>query len=517
MKLFDGCGRLQEPRCGIPLCAGLLAITAGFCGAQTPTNPEALPTPKPALQVQAPAPGNASFSTDGIFSPDVEVMRIDLPTALRIADAGNPTIALARLRVEEAYTRLQQAQLLWLPNLEAAPTYLRHDGEIQNATGFVFPTNKSAVSALGGATLRVDTGDALFVPLIARRLVDAAAATAQGVNNNVQLDVALAYLELLRTYGQLAVNADLLSRDRELLRRTESADKAELAKSGADLNRARTEYQLRIQERIALKGQVRIASSRLARLLLLQPAIALLPADAAIVPVVLVPESSPVDELIGIGVMSRPELSAGRSLVGASEARLRQAELKPLLPRLEASYYAGGFGGGIDSTINNFNMRGDGSIGAVWELRNLGLGNLALNRERRIQVGEANLNVIELRAQVADEVNSALQLARARQEALASAQEAVVQAAETYRKLDLLAFGMTGPRKELDTLEPLLAIQYLAQARTQYLNAVIEYNRAQFQLFTAMGRPSIEALKQCTKTPLAVPTAPAPYQPPPQK
>ena len=83
-----------------------------------------------------------------------------------------------------------------------------------------------------------------------------------------------------------------------------------------------------------------------------------------------------------------------------------------------------------------------------------------------------------------------------------------------YRKLDLTSFGMTGPKRELETLEPLLAIQTLAQARTQYLNAVIEYNRAQFQLFTAMGKPSAESLSQCSKIPLGVPTVPASFQPP---
>ena len=174
----------------------------------------------------------------------------------------------------------------------------------------------------------------------------------------------------------------------------------------------RTEVQLRIQERIAIKGQVRLASSRLARLLLLQPTVALLPAEVAIVPVVLVPDSAPANELIALGVANRPELSASRSLVGASEARLRQAVLMPVLPRVEATYYAGGFGGGIDSTVSNFNMRGDATLMAVWELRNLGLGNHAINRERRIQVDEANIHVIEVQAQVADEVNSALQLAR---------------------------------------------------------------------------------------------------------
>ncbi len=43
--------------------------------------------------------------------------------------------------------------------------------------------------------------------------------------------------------------------------------------------------------------------------------------------------------------------------------------------------------------------------------------------------------------------------------------------------------------------------------------AVTDYNRAQFQLFTAMGRPSLEALPKATPTPVEVRVAPGPYKP----
>jgi len=86
-----------------------------------------------------------------------------------------------------------------------------------------------------------------------------------------------------------------------------------------------------------------------------------------------------------------------------------------------------------------------------------------------------------------------------------------------YRILDELAFGLTGPKMALDTVEPLLALQALAQARNQYLNTVIDYNRAQFQLYTAMGRPAADAIPGATPAPVNVPAVPPPYQPPPQK
>jgi hypothetical protein len=59
-----------------------------------------------------------------------------------------------------------------------------------------------------------------------------------------------------------------------------------------------------------------------------------------------------------------------------------------------------------------------------------------------------------------------------------------------------------------DPLEPLLAEQALNQARLAYLTQVIEYNKAQFQLYRALGRPAAAALPKATALPVRVPVAP---------
>jgi outer membrane protein TolC len=68
---------------------------------------------------------------------------------------------------------------------------------------------------------------------------------------------------------------------------------------------------------------------------------------------------------------------------------------------------------------------------------------------------------------------------------------------------------MAGKDKLYDALEPLTAEQALAQARSQYLDAVIEYNRAQFRLFTAMGQPPAEALPGAVAEKVKVSVVPA--------
>src|SRR4051812_44360552 len=84
----------------------------------------------------APPPPAPAPDLTPVFPPGTELLPIDLPTVLRLTDAANPTVAIARKRVEEAQALLEQTQLYWLPNLRAGAVYDRHDGQIQNTEGF---------------------------------------------------------------------------------------------------------------------------------------------------------------------------------------------------------------------------------------------------------------------------------------------------------------------------------------------------------------------------------------------
>jgi outer membrane protein TolC len=457
------------------------------------------PLPMPALT--APAPN------DDASAAGHEPMPVDLLTALRLANTANPTIALARERVAEAYGRLREAELAWIPDLRGGPAYLRHDGRIQNSLGLVFPTSKQNLFLGGGAVVSWDTTNVYFGPLIARRLVQAQAAASRGVTDNVQLDVALAYLDLLQIHGQLAINADTTARADEMLHDAEAADRAGLSKTPADINRARTEIELRREERIDLTGQAAVVSARLARLLLLEPTVDLRPADPTVLPITLVPPELALEQMIAIGMQNRPEAAEGRALVRAAQARWRQTRVSPFFPRLDVSYAGGDFGGGLHGELGNWGARSDGQVAATWELHNFGAGDVARARVQRSVFNQANLHVVEVQAQVGEDVTAAAKLARARLDALDSAQKSVREALETWRRLRAAAFGLAGPQRTYDPLEPLLAEQALDQARTRYLNQVIEYNKAQFRLYWAMGQPPLCALPGATQ-PLDVPAVP---------
>ncbi len=473
-----------------------------------PAEPPPIPPPP-----TAPGPNNQPANSQPAGVPSSEPMPIDLPTALRLVDASNPTVALARARVQEAYLRERGAELAWLPDLQAGATYNRHDGRDQQSNGTIFEVSKQNLFVGGGAILDWKTSEILFGRLTAQRLTEAAQASARAVGSDVQLNVALAYLDLLQAYGEYAIFIDALGRAEEMLRNAESADQAGLSKTTADINRARTEVDLRRQRLYELQAQIAIASARLARLLMLRPTVVLKPVDTRIVPVGLIPDFSRLDELVSVGLSTRPEVLENRALIAAAATRLRQSAVGPFIPNLDLTYRGGTFGGGPNSQMDDFGARSDGTAAAIWELRNFGAGDIIQNRIRRTQLEEANINLADVQAQVAEEVTAAARSLQGTQPALPFAQQAVVQALETWRRLREASFGLAGAEHQYDPLQPLIALRDLADARRQYLQTVTDYNRAQFRLYWAMGQPPLGALPKLPPQPTTTPVVPGPYAP----
>ena len=478
---------------------------------------EAAPPPSPGTAIPpAPAPTGAATRPVPELAPTLTP--IDLPYALHLVNASNPTIAIALERVQQAYQRQHVAQVAFLPNLWAGgnpnnpttlPMFYHHDGLVQNARGQVFTVNKNAVFLGGGVGLNFAVGDAIFAPLVARELTAAEAARARAVTDNVQLDVALTYLDLLRAYGALAVNAETLANAETTLKYARAGEEQGLAKP-ADANRAAAEVEFRRQERIDLEGQAAAVSARLAQLLLLQPTVDLRPADEAVLPITLVPDAGCLDDLIGVGLMNRPELAADRALVAAALATWRGARWRPLIPTLQLAYYGGSYAGGTPD-LNSTSGRDDVYAQAVWELRNGGLRDLFEARETRSAYREANFRVAETSAQVAAEVTTAAKLTQARFATLADAQEGVRQAELTWQRLLKSTFGLGGEKgMTYQPLEALIAEQQLNQARLQYLDEVVGYDRQQFRLYWALGQPPETSMPCAKARPVETPVLPPP-------
>ena len=186
----------------------------------------------------------------------------------------------------------------------------------------------------------------------------------------------------------------------------------------------------------------------------------------------------------------------------------------PLIPHLGLAYAGGTFGGGINAQMDDFGARSDGTAEAYWELHNMGAGEVIQSRVRQTQVNEATLNLTDAQSRVAEDVTVAARSAEADAKSMEVAQQAVGQALETWRRLREASFGLAGAEHQYDPLQPLIALRDLADARTLYLVAVIDYNKSQVRLYWAMGQPPLGSLPTLPARPQATPAVPGPYQPP---
>lgn len=487
-----------------------MAATGTIGCVSTPTPPETGPAPAATRSIghfgegrpsptivtvaeSAPAKGEPAKETPsvaGVARPayaQLETLPIDLPTVIRLVDSNSPLIGIARARVDEANARLAHAETMWLPNLSVGAAYNRFDGQTQNQRGDIFSVSRANLFGGAGATLTLDTAEAIYRPLIQRRVSAVEQFREQSTIIAAEFEAVSAYLDLVQVYAQLEVNADTLKKAESMYLAAKNAQEAKLDRTAGDVSRAQTEVLLRKTERIDLEGRVGAASARLGRLLQLQPNVKLVPTDSVIAPVTLVEPSTTLDQLISTAVANRPDLQAHREAIAAAWNRVRNQESAPYLPKIALTNQTGAFGGGLNDDVQNFKGRNALGLQVFWEIRNLGFGNSADLAERRAMLEQAQLGLAEAQARAMSEIVEAAQLAGARAESLGLSEQAVKEATELYRINKEGTFNVVDAKNLFDALRPLQAIQVLNQARQNYLNAVIDFNRAQYRLVVLTG------------------------------
>ena len=454
-------------------------------------------------------PSGAEAGIASALIPGQRIEPIDLATALRLAGARDLDIALARQKVAEAMADLQGARALWLPSLFIGPTYYRADGQVQSITGQVINVNRGSLflggtvaSANGfpapapgtgypqlnslGSVLRIS--DAVFLALAARRMVAANRAGIQAANNDALLSVSEAYFDLQEASGQLSIASETARNAEQLAELTRA-----YASSGqgleADHRRALAELKHQRKLIRGATGRLKVASANMVRLLVLDPQLVIAPVEPAEAVVRLIPDAAPLDDLLYQGLRNRPELAQAQAVVEAAAARLKQAKLRPFIPSLAFTYAGGGFGGGQGAFFGNFGARGDFMASLFWEVHNLGFGDLAAMRRNAALHEETNIERTRTITRVAAEVVSSYESRAAATLELDEAARALPEALESL-KLNFTNIrrgaGLPQAPRPIEVLQP---IQALSQARIDYLDSVLTYNRAQFRLKRAIGQP----------------------------
>jgi outer membrane protein TolC len=502
---------------------------AGTVHAQLPANLPELPTERP----PAPTVANGARPAPAATSPGDFVRPIDLPSALRLAGVQNPELLIARERVAEAVALRQLAAAQILPSINVGTNVNVHDGPLQASTGQILKVNRGAMylglgaNAVGAGTVNIpgivwngNVSQVLFASLVAKQIVRQRQYESDAERNDVLLRVATAYLELLRAEGRVAVLAKTREETREVARVTKVGEKVGQQRK-ADADRALAELELRNSEVVESEGAAAVASAHLCQLLGLDPSVRLHAIDGWVVPAPIVPPPVPLCELLAIALGQRPELFAQRAAIQAAFLELRGAKLLPFSPNLIFGLSAGTFGGGSnlvsqgivqpDGTVlrqprfDSFAGREDIDVVVYWTARNLGLGNLALVRLQQSHLRTQDLRLVEVLNRVRAEVATAYARAQARFAQIDIGERAVRAGTDAFREdLTRTRAGVGLPIEVLDSL------RLLGRSRLTYLDAIIDYNRAQFELYVALGSPPADTLARPVPANLVPPPQPLP-------
>jgi outer membrane protein TolC len=331
----------------------------------------------------------------------------------------------------------------------------------------------------------------LFNFLASRQLVAQREFTSVAVRNQAFLETALAYSELLRAEGRRAVAHQVRDEARRLAELTDAYAKAGQGRD-ADAHRALTELQSRENDIKAAEGAMLVASARLCRVINVDPTIRLHPTDAWVVPHPIVPDPMPLCELIALALLQRPELKARQAAIREALITLEGARALPFSPSILIGYSSGGYGGGsnlVRPIFGGFGGRSDFDAMAFWTLQNLGVGNLSLINLGRARLGVAEYELIAVLDDVRAEVAEAYAKTHARFSQIGISERAVLSGTRGLRE-DLTRVE----NQVVAAIETVNSIDLLARARYAYLDSIVDYDRAQFELFVALGQPPADAL-----------------------
>jgi outer membrane protein TolC len=403
-----------------------------------------------------------------------------------------------------------------LPNLNGGSNFDGHSGVLQQSSGNILNVHRDslyvgagagAVAAgtvsIPGVQYNLNLSDSIFDYLITRPAIDRARFLNRAVGNTLQRDAALAYGELLRAEGIRAIMRQIRDDAAEVARVTAAFTQTGQG-SPTESERAATELQRREGRLIQADADVAIASARLVELLNLRIAGRLHCAEPWVVPRSIVPDPIALPELLATALYQRPELAAQRAAINGAMLALRGAKVLPFSPQIMAGYSAGNFGGGSNLINSNtppsgvapdsarfgsYAARSDVDAIAYWTLQNLGIGNIAMIRAAQAQLKATDLERLVVLNQVRAEVADAFARKRTRLALLDVRRRAV----ETSQ----LAFSQDLRRTQAaegHPIEVLDSLRLLDRSRIDYLNTIVDYNEAQFDLYWALGQPPADLL-----------------------
>jgi outer membrane protein TolC len=406
---------------------------------------------------------------------------IDLPTVLRLAGAQNVDVKIVEERINEARAAEEATLMQFFPWAVVGAGYKAHNGRVQNVEGEIITTDKQSYAVGPTVGIQLELGDALYKRLAAKRLTKAAGHGAEAQRRQSVLEAAETYFDLCKGQANATVANEALKTSKEYEEQIGNAVKAGVAFKGDELraNTQRKRYELLEQQ---AAEQRRVAAARLAQILNLDAKLNLTPSGRDLVPLRLASTSGGSGALVSQALVNRPELKQGAAATEAARIAAKGARVGPLIPSLGAQVFGGGLGGGIGSDAGNFGGSGDYQITLGWRIGPGGLFDKSRIRAAESKAKQAELMEEKMSDIITREVVENYERVILLRGQLAIAKDGVSAAQE--------ALKLARERKEFAVgvvLETLQSEQDVTKAKLDYVNTIMELNKAQYRLKAAVG------------------------------
>jgi outer membrane protein TolC len=478
------------------LAAGALCLAvAGGCA-----GPKPAPVARPSI---APASATASgLALDGARAEPMyrELLAVDLPTVVGVAQASNIDIRQAKLNVEAAQGQAERSFGAIFPVIAPGLAFESVDGSVRAVNGPLLGADFSSLAPSVLVQWALNPGKVYYDIVASRKRLEATEHQEQFVVQDMLRVAVVQYYELVLMQARLSVARQAVTESEELLRINELRLRAG---AGTDTDRLRAIAQVarRQQDLTTAINNFYNASIALAVTLHMDAAVTLVPLPRQVEQVTLVDPSSEIEKLLSLAVTWRDDLRGVRTLMGAAEADLGGRTWGALGPQLQVGYQIGGVSS--DTPKENFSLTEQRrlSASAGWAFGLAMLGDLkTAGAVQKAAVLDAEQQLDRVRAQViaaaqASSMNAKL-IPMARQQL--EANEAALKLAQANLKAGTML-----------TLDVLQAEDAVSEARLRFADAVIRYNQSQVELLAALGLVDAAALNGGQATTLTGQPGPA--------
>jgi outer membrane protein TolC len=450
---------------------------------------EVLPAPQtapPSPPTRPPTPKECATPLTAVTVPQnrPRMLPVTLDAVLHLAEGQNPQVALARERLEESHAEQALAEMSWIPTINGGIAYYRHEGGIQDQTGFLVQSSSQALYPGLDMAARLDLRNRVYQQLNAERQVLQQQGELARITSENLLEAATTYIDLLAARTSEAVIQRTQTYQKSVLDYAEALLKSKEPNAEQLVAAIRAQTAARQQAILQLRQQGDAAAAKLAQLLGLGTHVQLVPADTTLRPVSLVDAGQSTDALVSQALASGPGIRELEQLLNLVQSGIDRSSSGRLLPVIEARTLGGAFAAGSGATMA-WDGRFDLGLQARWNLSDL------FTAKERVRVAYSKLRQVQLsaedlRGRLALGVQEAQLTIQSTQEQLHILSTQVRYACEAYQLSDL-RLKERGVREGGSPVEVMAAIQGVETSFLTSLNAIRNHNKAQVRLLVLLG------------------------------